>query len=114
MFKSISHRRYDDGNYIYLLKDTDFVCEVAAPRIAALGGMVAAALEYEKRHLPVAKNICLMYLYFYGISVSSYVLEKDREIIDKYYPELKYSEKYFNCVKNKVRMKLFAYNKSLK
>src|SRR5690606_26467995 len=115
MFKSIEFIKYDGQKkqYLYLLKDDDFECEVAATRAAAVvavaperaAAVVAAAtaaaaltvLEYKKRNLSVAKNVALMYLFYknQGYEISFLF---DKNWIDKYCPELEYGKKYYNDV----------------
>jgi hypothetical protein len=100
MFKSIDILK-DDSNYFnYLLTDTDFKCEIKVNRVSALTAIVAAsfslpppqgmnkanatiAIEYDKRNLPVGRNLIQFAkfdIYQFGSHINELVLWDDKYI----------------------------------
>lgn len=116
MFKSITHLEYRDDKCYYKLVDSEFACEVSSAAIrystqptAAPSPAAAAALEYKKRNLPVAKNIALLYRFYYALWYKiKTLLEHDKCLIDRYHPELEYGFKYYSCVLNQFRKLQFS------
>jgi len=108
MFKSIIYLRYDKitRQYIYKLVDDDFECEATRNIASSLGAMVA---EYQKRNLPVVKNLVLLYLSLYKKYLPQKLqpiikyIEQEKNWLDKDCPELEYGKKYYHCVLNQIK-----------
>lgn len=110
MFKSITYLTPSEiGNQLfYWLEDDDFKCEVAVtPRTTALDAIdqVAMISEYQRRLLPVARNLTIYYQWLKnrGANVKHLWLEWDRKWIDRWHPELMYGTKYYPCVLNQIK-----------
>lgn len=88
------------SNVSFKLVDTDFTCISVVPRNP---GRVTGAVvvEYHKRNLPVAKNVALAYLFYktYNIDYMRDLLISGKKYMEKIYPEINYTNKYYPCVK---------------
>lgn len=102
MFQSID---YGLLNNSYQIVDDDFkVSGKYFPMDGEMlrwGDLIAIIIkEYEKRNLPVVKNIIAYYMCRkYSSTVNRYI---DYDHIVKYYPEIKYKEKYYPCINRKL------------
>jgi len=111
-FRSIECLSISD-KYIYKLIDDDFECEVVSHGIIASSAMIGAVVaEYQRRNLPVAKNIALLYLFFNQKRNNIQVWIKQHcNLIDYHIPELEYGKKYYPCVINQIKMMSFVAGK---
>jgi len=105
MFKSIEYIRYDQLSYSYIYKliDSDFECTVSAASSSPTARRALAIIsEYKRRNLPVLSNLFLYNLYIckkYNYSFEE-SLEYQNKYVDKYYPNIKFSNIYYNDLKN--------------
>lgn len=110
MFKNIQFIAYDTNTMrtIYQIVDTDFICNGASSagmRAGCADRVPAIINEYSRRFLNVPQSIALYYLYcqrefkydpFQLINVH-------KDYFDKYYKDLKFSEKYYYCTLNQLK-----------
>ena len=71
----------------------------------------ALVIEYEKRDLPVAKNVARLYMNSWnaGRNVKLW-FTLDADWIDTTYPELEYSKRYLPCVLRQFKQQVSARN----
>ena len=106
----------DDQNF-YILYDDDFECRIKSSKSSRLGGcslITAAALEYQSRKLPVAKNIAAIYLWYAkkGYKIKDWLSPMgDCKIIEACEPDMQYRTKYYSCVLRQIKILDFAHNK---
>jgi len=131
MFQSIKFAHRNGNRYCYFLKDSELangsntlICQTVSSfkSLPLFGGTVkvgtpavaAAIREYKTRNLPVVKNISLLYLGFRNAQIDLvYDLEKDRQWIDKFAPDLEYGKLYYHCVVNQIKRSLYRYGKRI-
>ena len=115
MFKSVHYHNKTFMNCIsyniYYLKNDEFTCNIFMEYVLQHGWIILPAIitEYQKRNLPVAKNVALFYLYkdARGFSYKDR-LECNKEYIDTFHPNLNYGSKYYHCVLNQLKMITFG------
>ena len=90
---------------ICILTDTDFSCEIEISIGKPANDVRCIIKEYEKRGLPVADNI-LRFYQFYSDDLKRVHgwITNDKKWLDKHYPELEYSVKYYPKIKEKIDM----------
>lgn len=85
--------------------DTEFTDKITLKRTASstsITSLIAIILIYRQRNLPIVPNIVL----FYKLDDARMAFS-DKEIIDRYRPDLEYGTKYFPCVlRQLVQLKL--------
>ena len=115
MFLDIKCINYYYNNKIFKIEDTDFI-ETVALKIEAseayhyVGQELAIFSIYQGKGLPIPINLARMY-HKLRIANFDYALNNyAATILDKYYPELEYSEKYYPCVKRQIKQLDFAKN----
>jgi hypothetical protein len=102
MFKSIKYLRHDSklDSYIYLLTDNEFECEArlassparSAATCSRAAAAAVAAVEYDRRNLPVGKNLLLIAKFYYKKYNINNMLSWQDEFIPIYLKEINYPD----------------------
>ena len=61
---------------------------------------ISTLLVYKRRNLPITRNMALMYKFIIARHGTSQIkkLPEYRDKIDKFYPELEFGNRYYDCV----------------
>lgn len=117
MFQSIQFIGSDKKKGIcqitYQINDSNFISEITVPISQYIydsrgdASIIPSGLiyYYEAQNLDVAKNLALFYDYSLG-RIPSYVqrdqVNIDKEWTDKYFPNMRFGKRYFQCVLNQL------------
>ena len=99
------------------LKDTDFECRLSIPAppmpfSVSITRELAIIQEYGRRGLPIAANLALLYLGYKSNNLD-WLLNADKEGIDRCYPELNYGTTIYPCVLRHIKQRTFGSSKRL-
>lgn len=103
----------DDNKSDYLLIDSDFQVEfsIDIPKAyQSIAPEYAIYTMYAARNLPIARNIARFYLQHFKYQKRGPrwdLIREWRNDVDRYYPELQYGVKYYPCVINQLKQRMW-------
>ena len=107
MFKSVTYYTLSEGRSVHRLVDSDFTVFVRVEDPAI--GLVKAVFDaYKKRGAPVAPNMALFYIWYYGYQNAKRMIKRDKDLFDFYAPSLQYHKKYYPCIVRQLAQRMFG------
>lgn len=101
MFKILRYSHYvAEGHFIFVLEDSDFICELSLCNFATVTQLATIIVEYQKRKLPIVQNVVL----WYKKVGCRYNVKYDQIELDKTYPKLNYGSKYYQCILKQLQL----------